>query len=270
MAEKKRVLLVAQEMHPYLDLSQMSALVHQAALYLQDQNLELRLLMPRFGLINERRHRLHEVVRLSGMNIVVDEDYYPLIIKVASLPGSRMQVYFLDNEEFFKRKQVFHSDQGAFFEDNLDRMFFFCKSVLETVKKFGWSPDIIHAHGWLSSLIPAYLKTSYRDEPVFQQSRFVYSAYRSEDPWAEMQTGFEAKAQANQLGEAVSAYFDEAGQLDLNLGAARFADALVHGSSNLNFEHLDLPTIRQEEDSFENYLTLYQDLFLREVNTLVK
>jgi len=131
--------------------------------------MEIRILMPRYGTINERRHRLHEVVRLSGMNIIVEDDDYPLILKVASLPGARMQVYFLDNEEFFKRKSVFEDAKGKPFEDNADRMVFFCKGVIETVKKFGWAPDIIHCHGWMTSLVPLYLKTAYKTEPINMQ-----------------------------------------------------------------------------------------------------
>jgi starch synthase len=264
MAEKKRVLIVAQEMQPYLSLSAIGDIVNQSALYLQDQDLELRLLMPRFGTINERRHRLHEVVRLSGMNITVDEDYYPLVIKVASLPGSRMQVYFLDNEEFFKRKNVFNTDEGEFFDDNLDRMFFFCKSVLETVKKFGWSPDIIHAHGWMTSLIPAYLKTAYKNEPVFQNTRFVYSAYNHEDVSDYLKAGMVEKAQVNQLGSAIDAYFQHDGRLDLNQGAAHYADGLVLADTSLNLAGLDIPTAYQQADDFENFLHLYQDLLVRE------
>ncbi|MDX1479803.1 MAG: glycogen/starch synthase, partial [Saprospiraceae bacterium] len=141
---KKRVLFVTQEMNPYTDLTEISQIVRKLPQYTQENGMEIRVLMPRFGLINERRHRLHEVVRLSGMNIIVDDDDFPLIIKVASLPGARMQVYFLDNDEFFKRKAIFENDKGEPFDDNQDRMVFFCKGVLETVKKFGWPPDIIH------------------------------------------------------------------------------------------------------------------------------
>ena len=144
---KKRVLFVTQEMNPYTALSQISEVVNRLPQVSNDKGFEIRVLMPRFGTINERRHRLHEVVRLSGMNIIVDDEDYPLIIKVASLPGARLQVYFLDNEEFFKRKFVFHDEDEKPFDDNMERMVFFCKGVLETVKKFGWPPDIIHCHG---------------------------------------------------------------------------------------------------------------------------
>ena len=139
---KKKVLIVTQEMKPYTALSEISEIARKLPQYVQENGMEIRILMPRFGTINERRHRLHEVVRLSGMNIIVNDDDYPLIIKVASVQGARMQVYFLDNEDFFKRKSVFEDSEGKPCEDNPDRMIFFCKGVLETVKKFGWPPDI--------------------------------------------------------------------------------------------------------------------------------
>jgi len=178
--DKKKVLIITQEMQPYTALSEIAEIARQLPQYVQEKGMEIRVLMPRYGTINERRHRLHEVVRLSGMNIIVDEDDYPLIIKVASLPGARIQVYFLDNDDFFKRKSVFEDDKGNAFEDNEDRMIFFCKGVIETVKKFGWPPDIIHCHGWMTSLVPFYLKTAYKTEPLFQQSKVVYSIYGEE------------------------------------------------------------------------------------------
>ena len=125
--DKKKVLIITQEMQPYTALSEIAEIVRQLPQYIQDNGMEIRVLMPRYGTINERRHRLHEVVRLSGMNIIVDEDDYPLIIKVASLPGARIQVYFLDNDDFFRRKSVFENDKGQPFEDNAERMIFFCK-----------------------------------------------------------------------------------------------------------------------------------------------
>jgi len=135
--DKTRVLIITQEMDPYTELSEIAKIARELPQHIQNKGMEIRILMPRFGTINERRHRLHEVVRLSGMNIIVDEDDYPLIIKVASLPTTRMQVYFLDNEEFFKRKQIFTDADDKPFEDNADRMVFFCKGAIETVKKFG-------------------------------------------------------------------------------------------------------------------------------------
>lgn len=175
MQTKKRILFIANEMSPYLELTEFSEIVNKLAIKANEAGFEVRCIMPRFGNINERRHRLHEVVRLSGINVSVDNDDYPLQIKVASLPNARLQVYFLDNEDLFKRKFIFHDEQEKFFEDNGLRTVFFCKGALETVKKFGWPPDIIHCSGWMTGLIPLYLKTVYKREPVFSHSKVVYT-----------------------------------------------------------------------------------------------
>src|SRR5215213_9261016 len=175
MQTKKRILFIANEMSPYLELTEFSEIVNKLAIKANEGGFEVRCIMPRFGNINERRHRLHEVVRLSGINVSVDNDDYPLQIKVASLPNARLQVYFLDNEDLFKRKFIFNDEQEKFFDDNGLRTVFFCKGALETVKKFGWPPDIIHCSGWMTALIPMYLKTVYKKEPVFAHSKVVFT-----------------------------------------------------------------------------------------------
>src|SRR4051794_7087976 len=162
MSTKKRILFIANEMSPYLELTEFAEIVNKLAIKSNDTGYEVRCIMPRFGTVNERRHRLHEVVRLSGINVSVDNDDYPLQIKVASLPNARLQVYFLDNEDLFKRKYIFHDENEKWYDDNGLRTVFFCKGALETVKKFGWPPDIIHCSGWMTSLIPLYLKTVYK------------------------------------------------------------------------------------------------------------
>ncbi len=144
---------------------------------IQEKGKEIRTFMPRFGTINERRNQLHEVIRLSGMNLIINDSDHPLIIKVASIQAARMQVYFIDNEEYFQRKSLFRDTKAKFHKDNEDRAIFFCRGVLETVKKLGWNPDIIHCHGWMTSLIPLYVKTSYKDDPMFKNSKVVYSLY---------------------------------------------------------------------------------------------
>lgn len=166
------------------------------------------------------------------MNIIVDDDDYPLIIKVASLPGARMQVYFLDNEDFFKRKAVFEDEQGQSFEDNTDRMVFFCKGVLETVKKFGWPPDIVHCHGWMTSLIPLYLKTAYKNEPLFRHSKVIYSIY-SESAGKALAPGFLSKASINNLDAVHLSPYQNGQEISLNAGAIALSDALVKGSEIL-------------------------------------
>lgn len=226
--------------------------------------MEIRILMPRYGTINERRHRLHEVVRLSGMNIIVDDEDFPLIIKVASLPGARMQVYFLDNEEFFKRKYIFTDNKGKPYKDNGDRMVFFCKGVIETVKKFGWPPDIVHCHGWMTSLIPLYLKQAYANEPLFKNSKVIYSAYTN-DMEQHLGESFLEKAQINNLEESdLEAYGNENG-ITLNHGGIVHADAVVQGSED--YEGLDtlvgdrpFLSYQTEEDLLPTYLDFYKEL----------
>lgn len=269
---KKKVLIVTQEMRPYTALSEISEIARKLPEYIQGKGMEIRVLMPRFGSINERRHRLHEVVRLSGMNIIVDDDDYPLIIKVASLPEARMQVYFLDNEDFFKRKAIFKDENGQPFSDNPDRMVFFCKGVIETVKKFGWPPDIIHCHGWMTSLIPMYLKTAYKAEPLFQHSKVVYSVYKEnmEKTFAEQ---FLAKATINNLTEDdLEAYQNGAG-VTLHKGAITFSDAIVQGSKNLSdtvlkaIEEADKPTMQHPGEDFgDAYVEFYHNLLAEEVS----
>ena len=175
--EKNKILYVTQEINPFLIQSEISNLVRTLSQGVHETDKEIRIFMPRFGVINERRHQLHEVIRLSGMNLIINDYDHPLIIKVASIPQIRIQVYFIDNEEFFKRKFVFKGEDGKFFNDNDERSMFFCKGVLETVKKLGWVPEIIHCHGWMSALMPVYLKTLYQNDPHFSSAKVIYSIY---------------------------------------------------------------------------------------------
>ena len=174
---KARVLFISSEIHPYLDLNEQSKVARFLPQGIQEKGKEIRTFMPRFGNINERRHQLHEVIRLSGMNLIINDSDHPLIIKVASIQAARMQVYFIDNEEYFQRKNTYTDTDGSFYKDNDDRTIFFCRGVLETVKKLGWAPDIIHCHGWMTSLVPMFVKTSYKDDPMFHNSKVVYSLY---------------------------------------------------------------------------------------------
>lgn len=176
---KKKILFISHEFDPYNIETNMAEVLNQLAVLSNKEGYEVRCIMPRFGTINERRHKLHEVVRLSGININVDKEDYPLIIKVASLPNARLQMYFMDNEDMFKRKQVFYDEEGKFFGDNAERTIFFCKGAIETVKKFGWPPDIIFIHGWMAGLVPMFIKTHYKNEPVFANSKIVYSVTKN-------------------------------------------------------------------------------------------
>ncbi len=175
--KKTRVLFISQEIFPYVDGGEMGKISRFLPQGIQERGREIRTFMPRFGSVNERRNQLHEVIRLSGMNLIINDSDHPLIIKVASIQAARMQVYFIDNEEYFQRKAVFRDAKEKFFKDNDDRAIFFSRGVLETVKKLGWNPDIIHCHGWMTSLIPLYVKTSYKDDPMFRNSKVIYSLY---------------------------------------------------------------------------------------------
>ena len=269
---KKKVLIVTQEMQPYTVASEIAEVARKLPQYVQENGMEIRVLMPRFGTINERRHRLHEVVRLSGMNIIVDDDDFPLIIKVASLQEARLQVYFLDNEDFFKRKSVFKDSEGNIHEDNIDRMVFFCKGVIETVKKFGWPPDIVHCHGWMTSLIPLYLKTAYKSEPLFQQSKVIYSVY-SNSLGKSLSGNFVEKATINNLSsEDLDAYINDNG-LTLHEGAIAYSDGITYGSEDIDgsvqqaLNNADIPVLGYNgEEYLPTYLEFYNALLTEEVS----
>jgi len=271
---KTKLLFITHEMSPFLELSKISEITRQLPQAMQERGYEIRILMPRFGNINERRNRLHEVIRLSGMNIVVNNNDNPLIIKVASIPSARMQVYFLDNEEYFHRKHVFTDKEGKLFEDNDERAIFFCKGALETVKKLGWSPDVVHCHGWMSSLIPAYLKTSYKDDPTYKDSKVIYSLYN--DSFKEsLGSDFAKKALTSSMKDADVSLYQDASHLSLYQGAINYSDALILAEENIDEELLkivknaEIPVIDAQNDTdFENYCNLYEQFASEELETV--
>ena len=262
---KKRVLIITQEMQPYLNGSDIGDIARALPQYIQDQGSEIRVLMPRYGVINERRHRLHEVVRLSGMNIILNDDDYPLIIKVASVPGARMQVYFLDNDDLFKRKYIFHDENEQFYEDNAERMVFFCKAALETVKKFQWAPDIIHCHGWMTSLIPMYIKTTYKREPVFQNTKVVYSMYDGMFKETLSKEKFLEKAPISvNIEKTDLAQYADYNHIGLSKGAASFSDGVIIGSKAIDKDiskYLKASGKPVLEFTEEDYLTKYSEFY---------
>lgn len=177
--EKTKVLYISQEITPFLPESVISNISRYLPQGVQESGMEIRTFMPRYGVINERRNQLHEVIRLSGMNIIIDDYDHPLIIKVASIQAARMQVYFIDNEDFFHRKQLLKNKKtGVFFEDNDERALFFARGVLETVNKLQWRPDIIHCHGWFTFAVPLLLKKMYSYNTLFSDAKIVYSLYK--------------------------------------------------------------------------------------------
>jgi starch synthase len=268
MSAKKRILFIANEMSPYLEETEFAETVNKLAIKANDSGMEIRCIMPRFGLINERRHRLHEVVRLSGINVSIDGDDYPLVIKVASLPNARLQIYFLDNEDLFKRKSLFHDENEKWFDDNGLRTVLFCKGALETVKKFGWPPDVIHCSGWMTSLIPMYIKTAYKKEPVFSNCKVIYTIGQSTFK-EKMGKDFAKFANINSnIKEKDLEVYSDGTNAALFRGGATYADAVTFGSGTIDKKLIEeFIKVRgkkvlhfNEESDLTDYLQLYNDL----------
>ena len=237
----KRILYVSSEVVPYLPETEISSMSFEAPRMVNKQGGQIRIFMPRYGNINERRHQLHEVIILSGINLVINDLDMPLIIKVASIPKERIQVYFIDNEEYFKRKATLTDEDGNLFPDNDERAIFFAKGVIETVKKLNWAPDIIHVHGWLASFLPLYLKQYYKDEPLFTESKIVTSVYnQSFDDTLNKEMINKIKFD-NIEGESVSSLIEPTYNNIMKV-AIDHSDALIVGSEDIPKplrDHLD-------------------------------
>ena len=180
LMKAKKVLFITTEMIPYVAESPLSVKGQQLPQLIQEMGYEIRTFSPNWGIINERRNQLHEVIRLSGMNIIIDDTDHPLLIKVASLQNARMQIYFIDNDDYFTRKGIIADETGEEYHDNGERAIFYVRGVLETMKKLRWIPDIIHCHGWAAALAPLLIKRAYQDEPSFCDSKVVISISASE------------------------------------------------------------------------------------------
>ncbi len=265
---KLRILYVASEINPFLQTSEVADFIRQLPQGMQERGMEIRILVPRFGLINERKNRLHEVVRLSGINIAVGDEEKPLTIKVASIPNAKLQVYFIDNEDYFHRKSVFFDKENNFYEDNDERAIFFCKGVIETVKKLGWGPDIVHCNDWMTSLIPMYLKATYKNDPLFKNTKTVFSVYDN---------GFKYKFN-NDLLDKVKMLDIEDSML-ANLSAdyegfikvgMEYSDAVIKAGEDFSeslaqqFAAFDnekrIDTIEKDENLLDSYYNLYNEL----------
>ncbi len=233
--QKTRVLYITQEIVPFLPESEISSTVRTLAQGVHERDKEIRIFMPRFGVINERRHQLHEVIRLSGMNLIVNDVDHPLIIKVASVPQARMQVYFIDNEEFFKRKRTYTDEDEKFFKDNDERAIFFCRGVVETVKKLGWTPDIVHCHGWMTGFLPLYLKKMYADDPHFSSAKIIYTPYADEFS-GNLDTKLMDKLNFDNITNEDVDFLKTPNALNLNKTGAQWADAISIGSETINSE----------------------------------
>ncbi|MCX6276303.1 MAG: glycogen/starch synthase [Bacteroidetes bacterium] len=227
--KKAKVLFISQEIMPFLEATEVGKIARHLPQGTQERGKEIRTFMPRFGVVNERRNQLHEVIRLSGMNLIIDDNDHPLIIKVASIQSARMQVYFIDNEEYFQRKMVFRDAKEKYFKDNEDRMVFFCRGVLETVKKLGWPPDVIHCHGWMTALIPFFVKTSYKDDPLFKNSRVVYSSYL-QDMEETFTPSLAKKIKMDGIGQEDMKLFKDPTMANLHIAAMKMSDGIIKGS----------------------------------------
>lgn len=265
----KRVLYVSSEVIPYLPETEISSMSFEAPRMINSSGGQIRIFMPRYGNINERRHQLHEVIRLSGMNLVINDLDMPLIIKVASIPKERIQVYFIDNDEYFKRKATYTDEDGNLFKDNDERAIFFAKGVIETVKKLNWAPDIIHVHGWLAAFLPVYLKTYYGNEPLFENSKVVTSVYN---------TGFEGalgeetlkKVLFDELKEETIQELKDPTYVNLMKLSVKNSDAIIIGSAEINEElenyidGLSKPVLKyhKKEEFSDAYMDFYREKVL--------
>lgn len=275
MKKKARVLFVSQEISPYLDESPMSVIGRHLPQGIQERGKEIRTFMPKFGCINERRNQLHEVIRLSGMNLIIDNNDHPLIIKVASIQAARMQVYFIDNQEYFERKHILVDKKAAHFADNDERAIFFCRGVIETVKKLGWSPDVVHLHGWMTSLTALYLKKSFKDNPLFADTKIVYSVYDDEFPNA-LHKDFAKKVMHEGIEKSDVELYKNPTFVNVSKAAIDLADGIIKGSAKINPEiekHIKKSgKLVLEYKSADEYIDAYSDFYdavLEEVGELV-
>jgi starch synthase len=232
----KKILFITTEIAPYLDETEMSVIARNLPEGIQAKGKEIRTFMPKFGLINERRNQLHEVIRLSGMNLIIDDTDHPLIIKVASIQSARMQIYFIDNEDLFKRKHILHDAAGKEFADNDDRSIFYVRGVMETVKKLRWAPDLIHCHGWMTALAPLYIKKYYKGDPCFKNSKIVYSVY--DDGFKqEFDPHFAQKIKIDGVTDAdVKTVKEKVNFETLSKLAIDFSDGVIQSSSEIHPE----------------------------------
>jgi len=259
-----KILFISQEITPYLPESNMSNIGRYLPQGIQEKGKEIRTFMPKYGCINERRNQLHEVIRLSGMNLIIDDTDHPLIIKVASIQAARMQVYFIDNEDYFQRKFTFQDENGTCFEDNDERAIFFARGVLETVKKLRWSPDIVHCHGWFTGLVPLYLKKAFNDEPLFSNSKMVYSVY-NDDFETEFNKSFKDKVLFNGISKNDVKLLEKPNYLNINKLAIDNSDALIIGNDKINpeiekyIQNTKKPILEYQDA--DNYIDAYSDFY---------
>jgi starch synthase len=265
--ESTKVLYISQEITPYLPDTEMSVISRYLPQKIQEKGKEIRTFMPRFGCINERRNQLHEVIRLSGMNLIIDDTDHPLIIKVASIQAARMQVYFIDNEDYFQRKFILTDESEQEFPDNDERAIFFSRGVLETVRKLRWAPDIVHYHGWFSSLVPLYLKKAYKDDPLFNRCKIIYSIY--EDGFVNpLSKDFKRKVKIDGISEKDIEVLKNPDFVNLSKLAVSKSDGVIIASEHilpelkkfLGEQKVPVLPYQKEEDYVEAYEQFYDKI----------
>ena len=264
-----KILYVCQEISPYLPENELSKLSLDMARQMQERGDEVRTFMPRFGSINERRNQLHEVIRLSGMNLIINDNDHQLIIKVASIPAARLQVYFIDNDDYFSRRAILHDAEGNMFEDNDDRAIFFARGMLETVKKLRWSPTIVHCHGWFSAIAPMYLKKVFYDDPLFRDVKIVLSL--SDDKFeGELAKEFKQKLEEEGIMDSQMSILEEPSYQNLYRFVIDYADGIIVTSPNADAEIIEYARSRgkkvldyqagDDKEVFDNYKKFYDEL----------
>ncbi|WP_162054015.1 glycogen/starch synthase [Pontibacter pamirensis] len=266
---KLRILYAATEMNPFLQTTKVAEFLQTLPQGMQERGMEIRIFVPRFGLINERKNRLHEVVRLSGINIAVGDDEKPLVIKVASIPNAKLQVYFIDNEDYFHRKSVFVDKNNKFHADNDERAIFFCKGVLETVKKLGWAPDIVHCNDWMTGLIPMYLKTTYKKDPIFKDAKSMFTVY-NHNYKQKFDEGFLDKVKMMDINDSMLTELQSADCDGFVKCGMKYADAVIKtnedfgDSINAIFSEFkktkSISTVKPDDTLLDSYYELYNQL----------
>ena len=265
-----KILYICQEITPYLPETEGSTLCRQLTQAMQERGNEIRSFMPRYGCINERRHQLHEVIRLSGMNLIIDDNDHQLIIKVASIPSARVQIYFIDNDDYFARKAVLTDPEtGEGFADNDERAIFFARGVLETVKKLRWVPTVVHCHGWFSAVAPVYLKRVFADDPIFRDVKVVVSLYGDTLP-GKLDSSMAQKIAGEGVSDENLALLNDPSYENLCRFVLEYVDGVVVASNEVPANILEMarksgkPILEYQApeaaDFFDNYNRFYEQI----------
>ena len=260
----KKILFINQEMMPYVPETEMSKMGRELPQTMQESGYEIRTFMPKWGNINERRGQLHEVIRLSGMNLIIDETDHPLLIKVASIPQVRIQVYFIDNEDYFTKRQMTVDESGDEYPDNGERAIFFARGVLETVKKLRWVPDIIHCQGWMGAVVPFYVKTAFKDEPSFANAKVITALFQNQLK-KDLGTNFKRCVEYRDAkGDLLDAYHEKFDFFELGKLAIDYSDGIIETGNDVNKDLIqyakskDIPFL---DDPGKEYAKVYQDFY---------